>query len=206
MAWYDHLVTVAPKSEPVVEKKVADVAKPVTVVPNVTNRSSAIDASLSDVMALAGAKTGRNSAETIVKLKEGLAGFTEAQQLAMLRAMDLADDSWNETDVLADANCRVAALNQHLVAITADESEQINQVLVSAEANGKSNDDLIASLDMRITELTSKRDEVERAKAELAINARADADRIRIRASASRDQVNGVIGLYRSVTEFFNKK
>jgi hypothetical protein len=136
--------------------------------------TSALDLSLDEVVAAAG-QTGRNSAETLLKLREGLASFSEPQQLAMLRAMDAADESWDETAVLADAQNRITALNKHMGAIDAEASRQVHDILTAAESKNQANEELIADLDAQIAGMVKRREAAEHDKAQAIINARKDA-------------------------------
>ncbi|MSP74029.1 MAG: hypothetical protein EXR76_18005 [Myxococcales bacterium] len=94
----------------------ADVIAPTPLVATVLPAETlqVLSQTVDQVVTAAGIRDGIGSASRVLKMLVGLAQFPGPQQLAMLRALDAADDTWSEADVAADAEARRAALDVHL--------------------------------------------------------------------------------------------
>lgn len=196
MGWLDKLVTVE-KTEGKVEAKAptTPMKSGIQVAPQ-----GAMSTPLDEVLA---SPAGRNSADMVIKLREGLAAFPEPQQLAMLRAMDGADATWDEASVIADAKARLDALDKHLDRVQADargQESRINALCADAIQDSQGE---VSELDQQIAALQQARaTAVSRGAA-----ARANAD---TQISAVRDRVRDVTedvarsaAKYREIIKFF---
>lgn len=114
--------------------------------------------SAEQVFEQAGILDGTNSAQRILKLIGGLSMFPREQQVVMLKAMDAADDTWTEEDVLCDARNRQSALRNHLKRIDAEKDEFLG--LLDAEISDKktAGDKVIADIDAEIANLHDQRE------------------------------------------------
>ena len=186
-------------------KAAPPVAPPPTVRPTVVTVRSPMDYSLDEVFLEGGAATDRNSAETVVKLREGLAAFPEAQQLAMVRAMDLADDSWNEATVLADANRRILITNEYLKLVDQDEGEQITRIQAETETATMANESHVADLDARIAALKAEREKVVQETSAAKATADGKVEAVKVRANGVRTAVRDVVAKYQNIIKFFGK-
>jgi DNA repair exonuclease SbcCD ATPase subunit len=85
--------------------------------------------------------------------------FPKEQQVLMVRAMDAADETWSEKDVLADARRRQSALRSHLQEIETERSQKLQSVAArveKAQAEGKRRLD---EIDSQIAEFQKLRQE-----------------------------------------------
>jgi len=71
---------------------------------------TALDWTLTEVFQAGGIQSGRNSAETVLVLLHGLAAIPEDQRLIAIRAMDAADEGWDEETVLTERTNRLGSL------------------------------------------------------------------------------------------------
>jgi hypothetical protein len=100
-----------------------------------------------------------------LKIIAGLSMFPREQQSVMVRAMDAADETWSEKEVLADARRRQSALRSHLQAIDNERREKLEAVAARverAQADGKRRLD---DIDGQISELQKLRQEAVSATA-----------------------------------------
>lgn len=181
-------------------------AAPKTVAPQVVTARTAMDYTLDEVFAEGGAATGKNSAETAIKLREGLAAFPEPQQLAMLRAMDSADESWDEPTVVADAQRRVLIADEYIKMVDADASDRITKINAACGAETQANQDRVADLDGQIAALKAEREKVigQSAAARAAADGKIEA--VKVRASGIKDATANVAAKYKQVLSFFGAK
>jgi hypothetical protein len=136
----------------------------------------------------AGIADGPNSAIRLMKILAGLGTFPPEQQLAMVRALDAADASWNESSVLGDARSRQAALHDHLDGIEQEHARRLEALSASAREAQSEGDAVIADIDRQIAELQQLRHEAltETAGVVAALDAeRREVDAARQRARAS---------------------
>jgi hypothetical protein len=101
---------------------------------------------------------GPNAAPRLLKLIAGLSMFPREQQLMMIRAMDAADDSWTEHDVLRDAAARHEMLQQHLHATVAERDaavQAIDSEIKRTEEGGKA---VLGEIDREIAALYARRE------------------------------------------------
>jgi len=99
------------------------------------------------------------SAPRVVKMLAGLAQFPHPQQLAMLRALDAADDSWSESEVTQDAQSRQATLEAHLTRI---EQTRQGRLLALDQQGAVAQETRVATLaeiDRQIAELMKLRED-----------------------------------------------
>jgi hypothetical protein len=112
-----------------------------------------------DVFRQGGFSDSPSSALRLLKLVAGLSMFPREQQLTMVRAMDAADDSWSEQEVVKDAKQRQAALQEHLKGIGAERA-LLDQALTAEIQSTRSNGELVlGELDKRIAELLARREQ-----------------------------------------------
>ncbi len=120
---------------------------------------SPMDLTAEDVFRQGGLLDDPNSSLRLVKLVAGLSMFAREQQLAMVRAMDAADDSWAEPDVLRDAQRRQQVLREHLQHIAHERAQRMNGLSQEIDQTKKSGDAVLAELDKRIAELHARREQ-----------------------------------------------
>lgn len=99
------------------------------------------------------------SAPRVVKMLVGLGQFPYAQQLAMLRALDAADDSWSEAEVTDDAQRRQQALEAHLTRIEQARQGRIVALDQQAAAAQESRVATLAEVDRQIAEMMKLRED-----------------------------------------------
>jgi hypothetical protein len=119
--------------------------------------SSTMELTADQVFAAAALADGPNSAQRVLKIIAGLAMFPKEQQAVMVRAMDAADESWSEKEVLDDARRRQASLRNHIQAIEAEKTERLQWVAAnaqSAEAEGRRS---LETIDRQLAELQQLR-------------------------------------------------
>jgi len=115
--------------------------------------------SAEDVFREAGIGDGPNSAARLLRLIAGLHMFPRAQQLAMVRAMDAADDSWAEGDVVDDARARQRALRAHLDRLAEERTARAQAVADEIARTQASGDAVLQEIDRRLAELQQRRHE-----------------------------------------------
>jgi hypothetical protein len=99
------------------------------------------------------------SAPRVVKMLAGLAQFPHPQQLAMLRALDAADDSWSETEVTQDAQNRQAALEAHLTRIEQTRQGRLLALDQQAATAQETRVATLAEIDRQIADLMKLRED-----------------------------------------------
>jgi hypothetical protein len=135
--------------------------------------------STDQVFELAGIVEGPNSTNRLMKMLAGLAMFPPEQQLAMVRALDAADESWTEQGVLADARDRQQALRLHTDRIEREHARRATALGERGKADQARSDAVIADIDKQIAELQRLRQQAlqETANAMAALDgARRDLD------------------------------
>lgn len=111
------------------------------------------------VFAEAGFVESPSSAPRLLKMLAGLAAFPPAQQLAMLRAMDAADDTWSEAQVAEDAQRRQQALEAHLTRIEQTRQGRAAALDQQAAAAQETRVATLAEIDRQIAELMKLRED-----------------------------------------------
>mgnify|MGYP003549030219 CR=1 FL=1 len=85
--------------------------------------------------------------------------FPKEQQLAMVRAMDTADDAWSEAQVVRDARLRQEVLRRHLATLAEARNAQsaaLDSEIAQTKQNGEA---VLAELDQRIAALQARREQ-----------------------------------------------
>ncbi len=119
---------------------------------------SALQMTADQVFAASGIVDGPSSAQRMLKLIAGLAMFPAEQQVLMVRAMDAADDSWSETEVLEDARHRQSALRRHLQMMEEERNTRLlalNQRIETTRAEGQR---ILEEIDNQLAQLQKKRE------------------------------------------------
>jgi len=112
-----------------------------------------------DVFAAAGIADGANSSQRVLKIIAGLGMFPREQQLVMVRAMDAADDTWAEAQVLDDAERRQAALRNHWQLVDAERMRALQSIAARAAKAQAEGQQTVNEIDQRIAELQKIREE-----------------------------------------------
>jgi hypothetical protein len=110
-----------------------------------------------EVFAAAGVSEGPNSARRIIKMLAGLSAFPPPQQLAMVRALDAADETWSEAAVITDARGRLAVLQKHLAVVEAEKTRKLAEVAARIQALQDEGKATVADVDAKIAELQQLR-------------------------------------------------
>ncbi|MCG8422756.1 MAG: hypothetical protein MJE77_32985 [Proteobacteria bacterium] len=111
-----------------------------------------------DVFLSAGIEDGPNSASRVLKLIAGLSMFPPEQQVIMVRAMDSADETWSETEVLADARARQSALRSHLQVLEDERNHQLESIDARIDNTRQTGAQVLDEIDRQIQELQSQRE------------------------------------------------
>jgi hypothetical protein len=151
--------------------------------------------SAEQVYGAAGLADGPSSAPRVSKMLAGLAQFPPPQQLAMIRALDAADDSWSEEEVLADARARQGALRDHLQRVERARADQLQALEQKTRDTQDLRQKTLAEIDAQMAELTKLR---EQAVADSAA-ALSDLDRQKQDVEVAADQAR------RGITEVVNR-
>jgi len=112
-----------------------------------------------DVFRRASVVDGPNSAQKLLKILGGLAMFPREQQLTMIRAMDAADETWDEKSVVADARQRQEALRAHMRRVTEERMAQAQALVAEIEGAKQAGAAVLAEIDKRIQELYTRREQ-----------------------------------------------
>jgi hypothetical protein len=120
---------------------------------------SLLDQTAEDVFRDKGIADGPNSAQRVLKLIAGLSMFPREQQVAMIRAMDAADDTWSEQEVVKDAQRRQGVLRSHLQRVAQEKSQRAHALAQDVELTKKNGSDVLAEIDKRIAELYARREQ-----------------------------------------------
>lgn len=110
------------------------------------------------VFAASGMGDGPQTAPRVLKIIAGLSMFPSEQQIVMVRAMDQADDTWSEDQVLDDARKRQSALRSHLTSVEHERGARIQQLdalIQNAQSQGKQ---LMEEIDRQIADLQIQRE------------------------------------------------
>jgi hypothetical protein len=146
---------------------------------------------------------GANAAPRLLKLIAGLTMFPREQQVTMVRAMDAADDSWSEPEVLRDAETRIGALQLHLQAIVGERDAVLGAIegeTARARDAGKA---VLDEIDREIAALQARREqEAAATTAALADLERQKQDTLS-RAERAREGISHVIQALTGIIAFF---
>lgn len=151
------------------------------------------------VYAQASIQDTANSADRILKMITGLAAFPPEQQRAMVQALDAADPSWSEGQVLTDARARQTALRSHLRAIEQEKSARgagLASRMKDVEKSGLTN---LNEIDKQIAELTQLREQQVASTASQVAKLEEQAQKLATASEAARhtmtDEINRLSGL-----------
>jgi hypothetical protein len=164
-----------------------------------------LDWTLAEVFVAGGVATGRNSAEMVLTLLHGLAAIPEEQRLIAIRAMDLADDGWDEETVLADAAKRLQVLKHYGTHITTDETDRVATVNVAAADEQDQLAVQVADVDAQIAQLQGIREEALAAIASSKAHAEDGAKAIHTLATGVRNAAKTEAAKYTVLLAFFGK-
>jgi hypothetical protein len=120
---------------------------------------SVLDQTAEDVFREKAIADGPNSAQRVIKLVAGLSMFPREQQAAMIRAMDAADDSWSEAEVVKDAQRRQGVLRSHLQRVAQEKAQRSHALAQDIELTKKNGAEVLAEIDRRIAELYARREQ-----------------------------------------------
>lgn len=110
-----------------------------------------------DVFNLSGLSDSPNSSLRIMKLIAGISMFPLNQQLAMIRAMDAADPSWTEPEIIVDAQKRILVLNEHLSKLELNRNELVSTFDSKIVAAKKDGEEKIKHIDEQIEQLQKQK-------------------------------------------------
>lgn len=150
---------------------------------------AAIDYTLAEVYEAGSISQGRNTAPTVMKLLAGLVGLPEEHRLQAIRAMDAADEGWDEATVKADAAARIELLQRHYALITEDEHSRVNAEMQKAEKEYQILSNQVEELEERIAALQGERDQLRVQIADRDQQSTNTAEQIGHRAGAARGVV-----------------
>jgi hypothetical protein len=137
----------------------ASVAQPSQPAVSPDGKSSAMLMNAEDVFASAAIADGPNSAQRLLKIIAGLMMFPREQQILMVRAMDAADETWSEKEVLADARRRQSVLRSHLQEIETERTQKLQAVAARVEKAQTDGKRRLDEIDSQIAELQKLRQE-----------------------------------------------
>ena len=110
------------------------------------------------VFSHAGMGDGPHTAPRVLKIIAGLSMFPPEQQVVMVRAMDQADESWSEDQVLEDARKRQSALRSHLTSLEGERSARLQALDGEIQAAQGSGKQLTEELERQIADLQIQRE------------------------------------------------
>lgn len=166
---------------------------------------TAMDWTLAEVLEAGGAATDRNSAETVIKMRDKLASFPQDQQLGMIRAMDASDDTWDEATVVLDAQKRVAILDKYVGLVQADQTKQVAQIDAAFQATKLANEGQINDLDAQIAALQGQRAQVVTATQVAEAAAKDKSQAVKSRADGVLQTVADATARFKTLLTFFGK-
>jgi hypothetical protein len=156
-----------------------------------------------EIYAANGLADGPSSSPRVAKMLAGLAAFPPAQQLAMLRALDAADDTWSEDEVLADARTRQGALRQHLQDIERARAERLQSLEQKTRETQETRQATLAEIDAQIAELTKLRDQAVSESASALADLERQKQDVELAADKSRKAINEFVGHLGTLVSFF---
>jgi hypothetical protein len=119
---------------------------------------STLEMNADQVFTAGGLLDGPNSAQRILKLIAGLSMFPAQQQVLMLRAMDAADDTWSEAEVLEDARRRQSVLRRHLQIMDNERNSRLTAINQRIEETRTEGQKLIQQIDEQLAQLQKERE------------------------------------------------
>jgi hypothetical protein len=164
---------------------------------------AAIEMTANQVFAARGIVDGPNSSQRVLKVIAGLAMFPREQQLIMVRAMDAADDTWSETEVIKDAQRRQLALRDHLLAIEAEHTKNISSINERARTTQAEAQQTLLDVDRRIAELQKMRQQANDAAASALRELEVERTKAEESVQRSRYGINAVFGALTELIVFF---
>jgi hypothetical protein len=124
-----------------------------------SSQSSAMAMDADEVFSSAGVADGPNSSQRLLKIIAGLTMFPREQQILMVRAMDAADETWSEKDVMSDARRRQSVLRSHLQAIDSERRTKVETIAARVEKTQADQKRRLDDIDGQISELQKLRQE-----------------------------------------------
>jgi hypothetical protein len=134
--------------------------------PAASGGSELLDLTAEDVFRARNMPDSANSALRLIKVIAGIAMFPKDQQLALVRAMDAADDTWSEAEVIDDARRRQEVLRAHLNEVARERAQRSAAVGREVQRVKESGDAVLVELDRRIAELHARREQEAQATAQ----------------------------------------
>jgi len=156
-----------------------------------------------DVFREAGVADSASSSQRLLKLLAGLTMFPREQQLAMVRAMDTADETWNEAEVVADARARQEALRTHMQRITQERAAQSQALAAEMERTRQTGASVLAEIDRRIQDLYKRREQEVATTSEMVARLQAAAEALQQQEEQSRRGIAKVGETLGSLVSFF---
>lgn len=156
-----------------------------------------------EVYAQAGLVDGPAAAPRVVRMLVGLAQFPPPQQLAMLRALDSADDSWSEEEVLADARTRQGALRQHLQSIEQARATRLSALEQQTRDTSEQRQSTLAEIDAQMVELTKLREQALAESAAALAELETQKQEVELAADQSRRSITEVVNHLSALVSFF---
>jgi hypothetical protein len=124
-----------------------------------TSVANIFDAGAAEVFRAANLNDEANSATRLLKIIAGLQMFPREHQVLMIQAMDAADDTWSQGEVIADARRRHALLKQHLDQLAAKRKDELAVLQATIVARTQQGNDALAAIDRKIAELHAQREQ-----------------------------------------------
>lgn len=165
--------------------------------------SSVLDATEEQIFAQQGIADAAGSAVRVTKMLQGLAQFPPAQQLAMVRALDAADDTWSEAMVLTDARARQAALRAHLLKIEQARASRVAAIEQESRAAQATRAAQLTEIDGQIAELTRLREQAVAEAAQTLAGLEQQKQSVELGADAARRRLDEAIARFGALLGFF---
>lgn len=156
-----------------------------------------------DVFRRAGVADGPSSAQKLLKILGGLAMFPREQQLTMIRAMDAADETWDEKSVVEDARLRQEALRTHMRRVTEERMAQAQALQAEMEGAKQAGAAVLAEIDKRIQELYQRREAEAKATAETISKLQVLDQQLRQQEDTARRGIAKVVDVLGGLIGFF---
>jgi len=167
------------------------------------SETSVMDMTANQVFAARGIADGPNSAQRVLKIIAGLTMFPRDQQLIMVRAMDAADDTWSEPEVIKDAQRRQVALRDHLQAVEAEHARRIDSIAARVTSTQTDGQQALVDIDRRIAELQKMRQQA--SEATMSTLQKLEVERAQAEESVARSRygINAVFSALMELIVFF---
>jgi chromosome segregation ATPase len=142
----------------------------------------------------------------VLRIIAGLSMFPTDQQVVMMRAMDQADDTWSEAEVLEDARKRQSALRSHLQAVEGERAARIQELDAAIQTAQSQGRQLVEEIERQIAELQIQREAASADTTTSVTELEQQKKAVEDHAEHSRRGITHVINALSSLMGFFGQR